>query len=161
DLAILPSFTSSSVKQTIRILANNGTGAAAFDDGLAIYAAQNAHGLTAADLNGDGLPDLILTTGNNTIGYNLLVFLNPTRSQPQITVTLASGPGSSGNDFTNGQTAPIYGTVYDDTNGNGVPESGEAGRAGVTVYLDTVGNGVFDPKRDPWTTTDAAGTYAF
>jgi hypothetical protein len=158
DLARLSSPSSSAGGiQTIRVLTNNSTGSAAFNDGQLIYSTnQNAIGLTAADLNGDGLPDLILTTSNG-----LLVFLNQSTSQPQISVTLASGPGSSGNDFTNGQVAPLYGTVYDDANGNGVRDPGETGRAGVKVYLDLVGNGVFDPTRDPWTTTDAAGTYAF
>jgi hypothetical protein len=158
DLARLSSPSSSAGgTQTVRILTNSGTGSAAFNDGQLIYSTnQNALGLTAADLNGDGLPDLILTTSNG-----LLVFLNQTTSQPQITVTLASGPGSSGNDFTNGQVAPLYGTVYDNANGNGVRDPGEAGRGGVTVYLDMVGNGVFDPTRDPWTRTDSAGTYAF
>jgi hypothetical protein len=45
--------------------------------------------------------------------------------------------------------------------GNGLRDPGEAGSGGVTVYLDMAGNGTFDANRDPWTTTDAAGTYAF
>jgi hypothetical protein len=157
DLAILPFSPAPGTTQTIRVLTNNGTGSAAFDDGQAIYSTnQGALGLTAADLNGDGLADLILTTGGD-----LYVFLNQTTSHPQITVTLASGPGSSDNDFTNGQVEPLFGAVYDDANGNGVRDGSEPGRAGVRVYLDLADNGVFDPNRDPWTTTDSAGTYAF
>jgi hypothetical protein len=45
----------------------------------------------------------------------------------------------------------VFGTVFEDMNGNGIMEAGEAGVAGVTVSLSDVGDNV----------TDAAGTYAF
>ena len=41
--------------------------------------------------------------------------------------------------------ATMSGTVFVDTNGNGVQDSGESGQAGVTVYDDFDNNGVFDP----------------
>jgi subtilase family serine protease len=44
-----------------------------------------------------------------------------------------------------GVSTTISGTVFVDTNGNGVQDSGESGQAGVTVYDDINNNGVYDP----------------
>src|SRR5262249_8929567 len=148
----------------LRVLLNNGVGGTWFQDAQPVGGGNvDWIDLLAADLNGDGLNDLIgismAPTGPPVATAS--VFLNQTLANRGIPLTLLSGTGSGGNDFTNGQVAPIYGTIYDDANGNGVRDPGEAGRGGVTVYLDLAGNGTFDPNRDPWTTTDAAGTYAF
>ena len=56
--------------------------------------------------------------------------------------------------------AAIGGTVYNDANGNGLRDPGEAPIAGRQVYLDLNGIGVF-ATGDPISTTDANGAYAF
>ncbi len=57
-------------------------------------------------------------------------------------------------------TSQIQGTVWNDANGNGVKDTGEAGLANRTVYIDTNGNGQYDAG-EPSQTTDANGTYTF
>jgi uncharacterized delta-60 repeat protein len=54
----------------------------------------------------------------------------------------------------------ISGTVFDDTNFDGVQNNGETAVAGRQVYLDLQGIGVF-ANGDPITTTDANGLYSF
>ena len=56
--------------------------------------------------------------------------------------------------------ASISGTVYNDANGNGVRDNGEAPIAGRKVYLDLYGIGVF-ATGDPIAATDANGAYSF
>ena len=58
------------------------------------------------------------------------------------------------------KTVSISGSVFQDTNGNGGCNKGEAGLAGVTVFLDTNNNGVLDAGETS-TTTDANGNYSF
>src|SRR5580692_5371253 len=57
-------------------------------------------------------------------------------------------------------TANISGTVFNDANGNGKQDSGEAGIAGVTVYIDSSNAGVFKVG-DLETTTNSSGVYSF
>src|ERR1700691_6196457 len=57
-------------------------------------------------------------------------------------------------------TANISGTVFNDANGNGVQDSGEAGIAGATVYIDSSNAGVFKVG-DLETTTNSSGVYSF
>jgi uncharacterized delta-60 repeat protein len=52
----------------------------------------------------------------------------------------------------------ITGTVYNDLNGNGVKDSGEAGIAGRTVYIDGNNNVLLDTAEQS-VTTDANGLY--
>ncbi len=52
----------------------------------------------------------------------------------------------------------IYGTVYNDANGNGTLDAGEAGLANVGIYLDYHGTGVYQSD-DYLTHTDANGNY--
>jgi hypothetical protein len=112
--------------------------------------------MMATDLNGDGLPDLVVLDKN---GY-VQVLMNKTQVvNPPIAFDLAPRQEASGNDFANGQVAPIYGTVFEDSNGNGSLDAGESG-IGATVFLDANNNGVLDPG-ELSTTTDANGTYAF
>ena len=73
----------------------------------------------------------------------------------QLTLTRYTGDGAI---VTSGAT--IRGTVYNDANGNGVRDNGEAPVAGRQVYLDLNGIGVF-ANGDPVSTTDANGAYSF
>jgi uncharacterized delta-60 repeat protein len=54
----------------------------------------------------------------------------------------------------------VAGTVFDDENGNGVRDAGEAGLEGRTVYLDVNGNNAADAG-EPVRTTDTIGRYDF
>ncbi len=56
--------------------------------------------------------------------------------------------------------AEITGTVYLDSNANGVQDAGEAGLAGRVLFLDLAGTGVF-AAGDPTATTDANGHFTF
>src|SRR5262249_44542702 len=153
---VLPTFDNVH-PQLLRILTNSGTGSSWFNDPVTVDAGGNQHvDMIATDLNGDGLPDLIVLDKN---GY-VQVLMNKTQVvNLPIAIDLAPGQESSANDFANGQVAPIYGTVFEDTNGNGSPDVGEPG-LGATVFLDANNNGVLDPG-ELSTTTDANGTYAF
>jgi hypothetical protein len=54
----------------------------------------------------------------------------------------------------------IQGTKWNDLNGNGVKDTGEAGLAGWTIYLDQNNNGTLDTGETS-TLTDANGNYSF
>ncbi|HUG69286.1 MAG TPA: Ig-like domain-containing protein, partial [Pirellulaceae bacterium] len=54
----------------------------------------------------------------------------------------------------------ISGTHFNDTNRNGVRDSGETAIAGATVFIDANNNGVLDPG-ELSTATDATGRYLF
>ncbi|HEY9830379.1 MAG TPA: S8 family serine peptidase [Stenomitos sp.] len=54
----------------------------------------------------------------------------------------------------------IQGTKWNDLNGNGVKDTGEAGLAGWTIYLDQNKNGTLDTGETS-TVTDANGNYSF
>ena len=74
-------------------------------------------------------------------------------------VTIIAGQTAT-QDFANFLAAEIRGTKFNDLNGNGVRDTGEAGLADWTIFLDMNGNGVFDPLVDPFDLTTAEGTYA-
>jgi len=72
-----------------------------------------------------------------------------------------NGTATAGVNFGNRERiGSITGTVWNDANGNGLRDPGEAGQAGTTVYLDLDRNGTLSPT-DPTTVTSAAGTYTF
>ena len=54
----------------------------------------------------------------------------------------------------------LTGTVFNDTNQNGIQDGGESVAADVAIYLDQNDNGVLDGS-EPSTVTDAAGFYEF
>jgi hypothetical protein len=59
-------------------------------------------------------------------------------------------------------TGSISGSVFIDTNFNGVRDTGEPGQAGVTVYLDVNNSGIFVPGVDPSTVTSPTdGSFSF
>ena len=55
----------------------------------------------------------------------------------------------------------IGGAAWDDVNGNGVQDNGEAALDGVTIYLDLNRDGVFDDGVEPMQVTAADGSYLF
>jgi hypothetical protein len=90
------------------------------------------------------------------------LFLTPSAGfsgTARITITASDGQGQSGEglkgdsrgriatisfDFTTGDNA-IYGTKWNDLNGDGIHQEGEPALDGVPVFLDQNGNGVLDP----------------
>ncbi len=82
----------------------------------------------------------------------------------QTTTNPADIVASSGMNVTSvslGNARPgIYGQVFEDLNGNGVKDPGEAGLSGWTVYLDTNDNGQLETGETS-VTTNANGEYAF
>jgi RHS repeat-associated protein len=72
------------------------------------------------------------------------------------TLTVASGQTVTGEEFGEYPTAAIGGTVFLDTNGNGVLDNGEAGLSGWTVQLLNSSNAVIATA-----TTSSGGNYAF
>ena len=78
-------------------------------------------------------------------------------------ITTTSGTNVTGVNFGNRlDTVPgsISGTKYNDVNGNGIVNSGDAGLSGWTIFLDTNNNGLLDAG-EASTTTDANGNYTF
>ncbi len=82
---------------------------------------------------------------------------------PDLRVFLTSPEGTRvelirdlGSDVLGGQ---IYGTKFDDLNGDGVQDPDEPGLEGWTIYLDHYNNGLLDPGEHS-TVTDSNGDYA-
>jgi hypothetical protein len=57
-------------------------------------------------------------------------------------------------------TGSIWGTVFEDTNGDGIWQSNELPLEDLVVYLDIGNTGVYDPTK-PTATTDSAGHFHF
>jgi hypothetical protein len=85
-------------------------------------------------------------------------------SNAPYTVMLASGQAVSGRNFGARQMVvvlgSISGTVYNDSNGNGVRDAGESGLAGRTVYNDA-NNDKIPNAGESSNITNASGAYAF
>ena len=75
-------------------------------------------------------------------------------------IVTSSGTNIGGIDFGNFQLVLIGGTKFQDTNGNGVRNSGEPGLPGIKIYLDANNNGLFDTG-ERFAFTDASGNYSF
>jgi hypothetical protein len=81
-----------------------------------------------------------------------------TTSNPgTITITGPSDPGRAGVNLGNFKTFAIFGSAFNDANGNRTQDAGELGLAGVTIHLVNAVNG------DVYgiTTTDSSGNYLF
>ena len=74
------------------------------------------------------------------------------------TIILKRGSGGGGG----GGSTPgsIAGNVFNDTNNNGVKNTGESNLAGWRVYIDSDKDGIMD-STEPKTLTDASGNYSF
>jgi uncharacterized delta-60 repeat protein len=99
-----------------------------------------------ASVQGDPTSATGQQNGNTVVNY------------PNATVTL--GPSGAILSITTTGQSSISGTVFDDTNFDGVQDNGETAVAGRQVYLDLQGIGVF-ANGDLITTTDANGLYSF
>ena len=75
-------------------------------------------------------------------------------------VTITAGGAITGREFGVGALGSISGVQFDDTNGNGQRDAGEAGLAGFTVFIDANANSQLDAGERS-TVTAADGSYVF
>jgi sugar lactone lactonase YvrE len=87
------------------------------------------------------------TDGNETLSVQLSNPSGATIDTGTATVTMIEPVHTS-----------FSGTVFNDTNGNGVQDTGESGLAGWTVWLDPDRDGIFN-NNEPSAITDANGHY--
>ncbi len=74
-------------------------------------------------------------------------------------ISIANGQTITGKDFINERINPaITGMKWEDTNGNGIRDTGEPGIGGVFIYIDLDGDDRIDIG-EPTTQTNADGTY--
>ncbi|QOV89027.1 SdrD B-like domain-containing protein [Humisphaera borealis] len=73
-------------------------------------------------------------------------------------VTVPNRSDAPGGDFGNFRLGQIGGTTFDDVDGDGTQDAGDAGTPGVTVYIDTNGNNALDGGESS-TTSGPGGTY--
>jgi hypothetical protein len=144
----------------INVFLNRGSGGGFFtqvDVSLPLTPGSAPVAMAPADINGDGLLDLILADpGAGVAGYTMITNITPMNPS----VTVGAVQDVTGIDLTNVELGQLAGVVFEDSNRNGSREPGEPGRAGATVYLDLNRNDRLDPA-EPATTTNAHGAYAF
>lgn len=114
---------------------------------------------------------------------NQLMEVDETNNYGRVLVTIGSGDRSyhytieaasdiAGADFGSFEKVDVSGKVFDDIDGNGAQDSGDAGLAGRAVFLDlnydgvlnnpTSGDGIADGlAQEPWALTDSNGHFAF
>jgi hypothetical protein len=142
-----------------------------------------------ADLNGNGVLDGAepsatsaadgaytisgLQPGSVSIVLQTAAMWRPTNpASARYIVPLRNGEHATGFDFGSAarNEAIIRGTVFADSNKNGVRDAGEAGLADITVYLDLNNNGALDASEPRMMTSpdqfftpavDEAGSYSF
>ncbi|RYD60960.1 MAG: hypothetical protein EOP83_18175, partial [Verrucomicrobiaceae bacterium] len=73
--------------------------------------------------------------------------------------TLTTSQEATDVDFGYRATAGFSDRVWNDSNGNGTQDGGEAGIANVRVYADINGNGTFESATEPAVLTDSNGAY--
>jgi uncharacterized protein (DUF2141 family) len=75
-------------------------------------------------------------------------------------LTLAAGGSATGRNFADTQNVLISGSVFNDLNGNGVRNTGEAGLASWRIFIDANKNGVLDTG-EMSVLTDSSGNWSF
>ena len=78
---------------------------------------------------------------------------------PDLDVSIEDGQNLTGVDIGTSDKVLLTGSVFKDTNANGVQDNGESGFGSNRVYVDTNNNGVFDSGVDPSATTDSNGAW--
>ncbi|WP_446389400.1 SdrD B-like domain-containing protein [Coleofasciculus sp. B1-GNL1-01] len=113
---------------------------------------------TTTDANGNySFTDL--SAGNYTIREVQQAGWQQTTSNPS-DINITSGTDTTGVDFGNFQLGSISGQKFEDIDGDGVKDAGEAGLAGWTIFIDSDNDGVLDAGETS-TTTDSNGDYSF
>ena len=84
--------------------------------------------------------------------------LSTAPSGGSFSVAVTSGASRSGLDFGSVTAATLSGTAYDDTDGDGQRDAGEAGLAGWTIFLDADSDGLLDDG-ERRTTSAADGSW--
>ncbi len=82
-----------------------------------------------------------------------------TTSNPSA-INITSGSNATGINFGNFQLGSISGQKFQDTNGNGIKDSGETGLANWTIFIDTDNDGTLDVGETS-TITNSSGNYSF
>ncbi|MDA1048952.1 MAG: hypothetical protein O3C40_00530 [Planctomycetota bacterium] len=147
----------------------NGDGAKdAGEPGLAgwtIFDDDNANGVLDT-----GEANTVTGAGGNysfTVGPNKTLTLREVAQSGWTQTTLnpaaltpTSGQNVANVHFGNFQDATVSGIKFNDLNGNGVKDGGDAGLPGWTIFDDDNGNGVLDTG-EASTTTNGSGSYSF
>ncbi|AFZ20509.1 DVUA0089 family protein [Allocoleopsis franciscana] len=114
-------------------------------------------GLSGSDLSSLELSDL---WGGNIVQGSSLDPLSVAASERSLETTYTIEQFNDSLIDSQTSISGIQGTKWNDLNGNGVQDTGEAGLAGWTIYLDQNNNGTLDTGETS-TTTDANGNYSF
>ena len=115
-----------------------------------------------ADVNNDGLNDILVGTNDGSGAGGYLLQNTSPRKQPGIPVFVEAGTITSGHDFLNVQTPAAnaaFGQVFQDENRNSLQDTAETGTAGSFVFVDLNHNGQYDPG-EPSAVTRANGVYS-
>ena len=102
--------------------------------------------------------------GPGTYALRVVVPAGYDESQPDaasggnVTVVVSPGGAVTGQLIGLAPRGSITGTAYDDVNGDGTQQGGEAGLAGVTAYVDANNNGMMDTG-ELSATTDSTGAF--
>ena len=129
--------------------------------GVMVFADNNDNGIrdtgeTAAETGADGSYALGVAVGAATNVYAM----TPTNGAPTTPVSVPVNGPASGIDFGFEIVTTVgLGRVYADANGNGAPDTGEGGVAGVFMYLD-LDNDNRPDIGEPDSTTGPSGTYS-
>jgi protocatechuate 3,4-dioxygenase beta subunit len=139
------------------LLNGAGTGGTVGADNLGSLSAYKVQAVSPVINKGLNLPTLFgLSVGSHD-------FFNRTMPQGagfEIGVYEADASAPGGDPPPEPTGGSISGTVFNDANGNGVKDSGEAGIGGITVYNDANNNSAKDTG-ELTATTDGSGAYTF